>query len=131
MELAACGSGGSGGRDYCKGEYSYKDPSEQLGVRCCVYNETRPERVVGPDGITWNHGNSDWDGWSTYCEADNIYGESVEVGGSCLRADYDTAVETCNELGYRLCTVQELSDNCASWSGCGFDAEMVWAAEDR
>jgi len=50
-----------------------------------------------------------------------------EVSG-CTAADWDTAVELCEEVGGRLCTREELEMNCAAGSGCSANSKMVWSS---
>jgi hypothetical protein len=38
------------------------------------------------------------------------------------------AVTQCDAIGARLCTAQELSDDCTRGSGCGHDGDHIWSS---
>ncbi|EJK52275.1 hypothetical protein THAOC_28473 [Thalassiosira oceanica] len=44
--------------------------------------------------------------------------------------NYDDAVDYCEDLGGRLCTKKGLEDECASYTGCGFDHFHVWSSNE-
>ena len=54
------------------------------------------------------------------------------VGGTCVHdATYDQAVAKCKKAGGRLCTSQELIDQCASGTGCEHDYDLVWSSTSQ
>jgi len=66
-------------------------------------------------------------GWSLRngCE---IYSESDSWGDCHDAATFDEAVNICDAEGGRLCTLQEIKENCAQGTGCGFDDDKVWTS---
>ena len=51
-----------------------------------------------------------------------------EVTTACkLDQTFAQAEAICDGAGARLCTVAELEAGCAAGTGCGFDADLVWA----
>lgn len=57
-----------------------------------------------------------------------VWGESDLP--TCFHAEtYDSAVEICDNNGARLCTIEELQDNCTAGTGCGHDADFVWGSK--
>jgi len=47
---------------------------------------------------------------------------------NCPRGTFDEAVLLCAKYGGRLCSSEELKNNCAALAGCNVDSELVWAA---
>mmetsp|Transcript_34187 Transcript_34187/g.102263 ORF Transcript_34187/g.102263 Transcript_34187/m.102263 type:complete len:586 (-) Transcript_34187:157-1914(-) len=68
-------------------------------------------------------------GWVQYgtCE---VWGES-NLGESnlCYEETHAKAETICADNGARLCTAQELLDDCTRGSGCGHDEHMIWSAD--
>jgi len=57
-----------------------------------------------------------------------IWAESP-LGGVCYHdRSHKIAECLCKENGARLCTKDELLDDCAAGTGCSFDSEMVWSS---
>jgi len=75
------------------------------GVRCC--SETQVE--------------ADWD---TTCSG--IWADAPVP--FCYFVDWNTANNKCSEAGGRLCTIEELEDDCAKGTGCYFDQITVWSS---
>jgi hypothetical protein len=48
--------------------------------------------------------------------------------GKCIhKATYDEAVAACDRIDNgRLCTVNELKNECTSWTGCNHDTDLIW-----
>ena len=46
----------------------------------------------------------------------------------CPRGTFDEAALLCSRYSGRLCSSEELKNNCAALSGCNVDNEVVWAA---
>jgi len=65
--------------------------------------------------------NRDW-----YLKRDDTEGSKDQ----CLTMNYDDAVDYCEDLGGRLCTREELENECASYTGCGFDHFHVWSSTE-
>ena len=53
--------------------------------------------------------------------------EIIPVADRCPRGTFDEAVSFCARYGGRVCSSEELRNNCAALSGCGFDKVLVWA----
>jgi len=81
--------------------------NELRSVRCCADTD--------PNG--W-HRNA-WLGCSVYAES---------RVPKCYTTDWESAVETCDNEGARLCTKEELEAGCTFGSGCGFNWKMVWSS---
>ena len=83
-------------------------PEEKHELRCCA------DEYLGS-------------GWrkNTRC---NVWGES-RIEGKCFHSvDYAEAVDICTRNGARLCTRQELEDNCTQGTGCYHDYDMLWTS---
>lgn len=53
------------------------------------------------------------------------------IDGKCLSSQsFLQAEKTCTTVGGRLCTAEELQQNAAQSSGCGFDNAMVWTSTE-
>ena len=48
--------------------------------------------------------------------------------GCVADADFAQAVETCQLNNARLCTPEEMLDNCTKGTGCQFNKVLVWVA---
>ena len=59
-----------------------------------------------------DYGCSVWGGVTTACKENQNLAQAVAI---------------CYGAGARLCTVAELEAGCAAGTGCGFDADLVWA----
>tara|TARA_B100001123_G_C15283594_1_gene1014830 strand:+ start:93 stop:2156 length:2064 start_codon:yes stop_codon:yes gene_type:complete len=46
----------------------------------------------------------------------------------CGRATYSEAKEKCESLNARLCTAEEMDDDCTANQGCYFDNELMWTS---
>eukprot|EP01046_Picozoa_sp_COSAG06_P018310 COSAG06_NODE_1269_length_10057_cov_2.547846_3_plen_1844_part_01 len=46
----------------------------------------------------------------------------------CSEGDWQTAWNTCDSIGARLCTVPELFDNEGRGTGCNYDGRMIWSS---
>jgi hypothetical protein len=94
-------------------ENSCQSTSANHEVRCCA--------DAAQNGYQKKHG----------CE---VWAESqfLSVGsgtGGCVHAaTWEAANLTCVQDGARLCTVAELEDSCTQGTGCGHDADMIWAS---
>lgn len=62
------------------------------------------------------------DGWVEKC---GIWAES-EVS-FCYVVDWATANMICSMVGARLCTVNEIENDCTSDTGCAFNSMLVWS----
>merc|ERR1712032_1757364 len=83
-------------------------PTTKHEVRCCSSKK--------PSGS----------GWKNPAGKCKVWGS---VGGACVHdATYVQAVAKCKKAGGRLCTSQELIDNCASGTGCSHDYDLVWSS---
>ena len=47
--------------------------------------------------------------------------------GICAVSNWFEAAELCADSGGRLCTKEELEQNCAQSSDCEFDSKLVWS----
>ena len=60
-------------------------------------------------------------------ETDGIPGSSA-FGWGCQINDFNGALAACTGAGARLCTLDELHNDEARNTGCGYDAERVWTS---
>ena len=105
---------GSTGNANCNGNPVLEaDPNDIHEVRCC--SETRL-------GTGWKqHANCVAAGFDTW-------GES-EINGVCNRAKtYIEAESICAAAGARLCSKEELLNDCPRGTGCQFDKEYNWSS---
>ena len=108
--------------------------TESHEVRCCAdsdpslppYNFTKDKN--GQDTLNWIQPTALTQGYQ--CP----YTESPEwMPGDCRKADgrftYAEAVAVCGQVpNGRLCTALEVLNNCASGTGCGHDADLIWTS---
>mmetsp|Transcript_40853 Transcript_40853/g.69825 ORF Transcript_40853/g.69825 Transcript_40853/m.69825 type:complete len:282 (-) Transcript_40853:42-887(-) len=100
----ACG----GSSNACKGSTQPADVSETHPIRCC-------SDVEKP-------------GWMKRDRCD-IWSQT-EIDGVCHSAvTFFEAVVICAKAGGRVCTKDELLNDCTRGSGCGTNAGMVWSAD--
>ena len=79
------------------------EASAALGVRCCL----------------------DWGSFAGAVCASRLGGDCLAPGG----ASHAGAVDACAARGMRLCTAAELGSGVCCETGCGLDAERVWAGD--
>jgi len=108
------------------------DPQSLHEVRCCA--DGRPSPAV-PGMKHCAKPKAGWPmpigGWNGVLQSDNIWGMSRiggnEDGGCVHAATFLEAVELCAAIdGGRLCTENELKNECTSWTGCGHDGDLIW-----
>ena len=91
-------------------------------------NELRPMRCCADSDLKLVLGGG---GWRKGCP--NVWSESDNFGpgfSKCYQAvTYGEAVNVCAEWGARLCTLHELSSNCAMGTGCSFDQRLIWTSD--
>jgi len=46
----------------------------------------------------------------------------------CGKLSWHDAVDACRDIGGRLCTVEELTNNCVKNHKCGYNSQMVWSS---
>jgi len=75
--------------------------------------------------------------WSVVCCADaRIVGEEKSgcpvytnpTDPICGKLSWHDAVDVCRDIGGRLCTVEELTNNCEKNHTCGYNSQMVWSS---
>ena len=100
--LIVCGSTSS-----CNSQPALVSVSSPHGVRCC-------SDTMIPN---WKKSSS--------CA---VWTETEDSDGNCnLDVDYFAAENICNKHGARLCTQQELEDDCTQGTGCMLDHDRVWS----
>ena len=57
----------------------------------------------------------------------SVWAES-DIGGECKNLNWKDANTFCVSQGGRLCTKNELEDNCSSDTGCSYDFRLVWSS---
>ena len=69
-------------------------------------------------------------GWPQVCSTiGNVWGES-NIGEICYHSETrQSAANICAAEGGRLCTMQELEDNCTAGTGCNHDNDLVWTSD--
>jgi len=109
--IIACGKGYSG----CQGrEWEVAGTNELHEVRCC--------RDCVNNGNCGNAWKQKCPGWEP-----EIYARS-KVDGVCSgELDFYEARAFCAGVGGRLCTHEELLEECTRGTGCMYDREMIWA----
>lgn len=97
------------------------NPEKDLrAVRCC-------RTALEPQSLTDN-----WRRRFPETCPSATYGASFEADGvTCLpeKATYEDAEKACAAIDGRLCTIEELQNDCARNTGCNYDRLMVWASQ--
>lgn len=75
-------------------------------VRCC--SDVRMDQFIKYNGCS-------------------VWGES-DIPTCEHASTWAEAVNQCHAIGARLCTAQELSDDCTRGSGCGHDGDHIWSS---
>jgi len=66
--------------------------------------------------------------WTKYAQY-NVWTETEDKSGNCQKSvTFNTAKAICEAHGARLCTMQELVDNCTILTGCDLSLELVWSS---
>jgi len=100
-----CGKQGA-----CGGDDTVAENSIPQEVRCC--SETMiPGWRKRPGCSVWAHSRLGYD--DRVCHNEK---------------DFATAESICVANNGRLCTKEELENNCAKGTGCGFDSQFVWSS---
>lgn len=85
-----------------------RDTDNRFAVRCC----------------SW----TDLGGWIKK-DGCSVYANShMSSFPWCMMVDWFRARDACWSLGARLCTKDELLNDCAAFSGCRFNNKMVWSS---
>merc|ERR1712007_152699 len=88
------------------------DVEEKHEVRCCTDSL---DNITGGDN--WNKRSG--------C---NVWGES-HINGVChAQKTFAEAENICSGVGARLCTKEELENDCPRGTGCNFDREQNWSS---
>jgi len=91
-------------------------PYEKHEVRCCAGTDLDP---------------ADTGHWKRHKNCKNaghvVWGES-NVPGCYAQKNFTEAISICESVGARLCTKQELLDDCTRGTGCGYDSQHVWSS---
>jgi len=66
-------------------------------------------------------------GWSKKFWCD-VYAKSVFDKQCFHKKNYTTAEAICTDNNGRLCTKEELEQNCAAGTGCGHDFDFIWSS---
>ena len=89
------------------------DTNEKHEVRCCKYC-TNAE----PCANAWKQKCDSWE--------PTVYARS-KVGGECSgQLDFYKAKAFCSSAGGRLCSAEEMLEECARGTGCKYDQHMIW-----
>ena len=115
----ACGRSYIGNYVACSTKSRAEYESENYNVRCCK------------DGS----GDGWYQGSTTKTRGDlcssNVYARSLDSRGICFpKATHDGAVALCASVGGRLCTREELLDDCTAFTGCAFDFRYIWSSTE-
>jgi len=143
---AVCGGGtNSYGEGTCANQMPLSQPlvdSARHEVRCCMDQETwdadssAPNQVRSQQRAPIIHPNSLWQRRGGRCPW-NVVGATRMAGTgrfNCLAnvRTWSVSKWICeNEFGGRLCTTQELQQDCTQGTGCGFDNRRVWSSEQN
>ena len=109
-QLSTCNEVGCGQRGEC-GDYTFcAFPFEKHSVSCCS--------------------DVDLGGWKQCSvRGRTVYGERDASGLSCTHgATLARAQSTCERIGARLCTLEELEADCTADTGCLYDYQTVWTS---
>jgi len=110
----------------CKNEFDrvVTDLTEKHEVRCCA---DKPTGRPGEKNCAYpKTGNTVKPGVTPH---PGVFGISrVGADNQCIHsATFAEAVKICSAIpNGRLCTAQELRDECTSNTGCGHDADLIW-----
>jgi len=100
-------------------------------VRCCSDGKPSPavpsmKHCANPNSV----GPKPIGGWKGVLASDNIWGMSKvgSTGDKCIHAaTFAEAEAVCSLIdGGRLCTENELKNECTSYTGCGHDLDLIW-----
>jgi len=100
-------------------------------VRCCADGKPSPavpgmKHCANPS----SPGPQPAQGWKGVLQSDNIWGMSKIglSGDKCVHAaTFDEAAALCGLIpNGRLCTENELKNECTSYTGCGHDFDLIW-----
>ncbi len=115
--ITVCGASDEVGSDGCPTHEEVIDYSAFRRVRCCS---------------DWNVGEA-WEqrgSCSIWAATKNTGGGNTDNGniGCSGPLNFFDAVAYCKDAGERLCTSDELANDCAKETGCGYDEEMIWSS---
>jgi hypothetical protein len=97
--------------------------TESHHVRCCSDFPHDSTNAAGGMAYKKNDGCSVWGA----SELDSAKGSAnADTDGCVSAATYSEAEDHCLADGARLCTVEEMHNDCTEWTGCGFDGKMIW-----
>jgi len=110
------------------------DPTAKHEVRCC--SSVEPTKALTKLRNIKNCNNPHHPGPSvakvgyTLPGIEGVWGMSKvgNTGNKCVHAaTFDEAKQICAAIpNGRLCTEKEVKNECASWTGCGHDADLIW-----
>lgn len=65
--------------------------------------------------------------WKEKCSGydPEVYGKS-KIGRQCRTGTFREAASLCDGIGGRLCTLEEMLEECTRGTGCGYDNELIW-----
>ncbi len=117
LGIAVCGATDQVRKDGgCHTKQEAIDSSTLRHVRCCSDTDL---------GEPWVQRGS----CSIYGATANI-GGTIQISGTMCSGplNFYDAMAFCDAAGGRLCTADELNDNCTSQSGCNYNHEMIWSS---
>lgn len=80
---------------------------------CSELGWTSPEpEDLGAEGVFASCGESDDNDMGSVCTTDATWKEAYDI---------------CDNVGARLCTIEEIEQGVTNNTGCGFDDDMVWS----
>jgi hypothetical protein len=120
---AVCGGANAWDRNYCLPKTAAD--FEKVGVRCCA--DSLPTNAVPiSSGGSWYQRCPDYSPvWASSSDPAN----GVDCAGPGAELTYSDAKARCEAQGARLCTYEEVENNCAFSTGCMLDNAYVWTSK--
>jgi hypothetical protein len=118
------GCGASSYSTACAGNTAATNTAEEHEVRCC--KDSTDTDDLSSSG--WTRGSTNWTPTSSTCT--NVWARSEDADGNCQTLNFWEARAMCTDLGGRLCTSEELLEDCTRGSGCGGDQLMIWSSTE-
>merc|ERR1740139_1061283 len=107
--VATCGSTAFVGSNECPSHEEIIDYTTLRHVRCCSDTNL---------GHPWQKKNQ--------C---SVWGATQKINDGCSgKINFNEAMAYCADASGRLCTSEELVNDCTRGTGCGYDVAMIWSS---
>jgi len=128
--VAVCGSSFGKNQDGCGQSQENFDPMSLRAVRCCADTDVSTDTLsaIKTPRCSTNV-------WGISLGLDDEYDYSSNLNslyrGCVENKTFFEAQDVCESHGARLCTTEEVLDDCTTETGCGFNTKMVWASSTK